>query len=66
MGPTYYQRLQKFVIDAVYSISQGPSDVLSRQPLDGKASGGGIRVGEINLVSVIIKLWLVCYSRQHS
>jgi DNA-directed RNA polymerase beta subunit len=26
MGPTYYQRLQKFVIDAVYSISQGPSD----------------------------------------
>lgn len=47
MGPTYYQRLQKFVIDAVYSISQGPSDVLSRQPLDGKASGGGIRVGEM-------------------
>jgi DNA-directed RNA polymerase II subunit RPB2 len=31
MGPTYYQRLQKFVIDAVYSISQGPSDVLSRR-----------------------------------
>ena len=26
MGPTYYQRLQKFVIDTVYSISQGPSD----------------------------------------
>jgi DNA-directed RNA polymerase beta subunit len=47
MGPTYYQRLQKFVIDAVYSISQGPSDVLSRQPLDGKASGGGIRIGEM-------------------
>lgn len=47
MGPTYYQRLQKFVIDAVYSISNGPSDVLSRQPLDGKASGGGIRLGEM-------------------
>jgi DNA-directed RNA polymerase beta subunit len=47
MGPTYYQRLQKFVIDAVYSISKGPSDVLSRQPLDGKASGGGIRIGEM-------------------
>jgi DNA-directed RNA polymerase beta subunit len=47
MGPTYYQRLQKFVVDAVYSISQGPSDVLSRQPLDGKASGGGIRIGEM-------------------
>jgi hypothetical protein len=34
MGPTYYQRLQKFVIDTVYSISQGPSDAISRQPLD--------------------------------
>jgi DNA-directed RNA polymerase beta subunit len=47
MGPTYYQRLQKFVVDAVYSISQGPSDVLTRQPLDGKALGGGIRIGEM-------------------
>lgn len=47
MGPTYYQRLQKFVIDTVYSISQGPSDVLSRQPIDGKSSGGGIRIGEM-------------------
>lgn len=47
MGPTYYQRLQKFVIDAVYSISSGPSDALTRQPLDGKASGGGIRIGEM-------------------
>jgi DNA-directed RNA polymerase beta subunit len=55
MGPTYYQRLQKFVIDTVYSISHGPSDVLSRQPLDGKASSGGIRIGEINSVSVVCK-----------
>ena len=47
MGPTYYQRLQKFVNDAVYSIIQGPSDVLTRQPLDGKSSFGGIRVGEM-------------------
>ena len=31
MGPTYYQRLQKFVIDTVYSVSQGPSDSLSRR-----------------------------------
>lgn len=25
-GPIYYQRLQKFVVDVVYSIAQGPSD----------------------------------------
>lgn len=49
MGPTYYQRLQKFVIDTVYSVSTGPSDVLTLQPLDGGKSGrGGLRVGEIN------------------
>ena len=47
MGPTYYQRLQKFVIDSVYSVTRGPSDSLSRQPLDGKSSGGGIRIGEM-------------------
>lgn len=47
MGPTYYQRLQKFVNDAVYSISQGPSDALTRQPLDSKSTGGGLRVGEM-------------------
>lgn len=47
MGPTYYQRLTKFAIDAVYSISQGPSDVLSRQPLDRQSSGGGLRIGEM-------------------
>jgi DNA-directed RNA polymerase II subunit RPB2 len=47
MGPTYYQRLQKFVIDTVYSVSQGPSDSLSRQPLDGKALSGGLKIGEM-------------------
>ena len=47
MGPTYYQRLQKFVIDTVYSISQGPTDSMTRQPLVGKSSDGGIRIGEM-------------------
>ena len=47
MGPTYYQRLQKFVIDSVYSISQGPTDSLTHQQLDGKTAQGGIRIGEM-------------------
>jgi DNA-directed RNA polymerase beta subunit len=46
-GPIYYQRLQKFVVDQVYSIAQGPSDAITYQPLDGKASSGGLRVGEM-------------------
>jgi DNA-directed RNA polymerase beta subunit len=36
MGPTYYQRLQKFVSDTVYAISKGRTDELTRQPLVGK------------------------------
>ena len=34
MGPSYYQRLQKFVEDTVYSISHGPTDAITSQPLD--------------------------------
>ncbi|MGL5935657.1 MAG: hypothetical protein ACRCZI_08530 [Cetobacterium sp.] len=34
IGPTYYQRLQKFTKDTQYSISSGGSDLLTLQPLD--------------------------------
>ena len=42
MGPTYYQRLQKFTSDTVYAISKGRTDELTRQPLSGKARHGKI------------------------
>lgn len=29
IGPTYYQRLQKFTIDTIYSVSSGPSDAIT-------------------------------------
>lgn len=45
--PCYYQRLQKFVVDEVYSISTGPTNVLTFQPLEGKARRGGLRIGEM-------------------
>ncbi len=45
--PTFYQRLQKFVADAVYAVSTGPTDAITRQPVSGKASGGGLRLGEM-------------------
>jgi DNA-directed RNA polymerase beta subunit len=28
IGPTYYQRLQKFTLDTQYSIAAGPSDAM--------------------------------------
>jgi len=33
-GPTYYQRLQKFVSDAEYSVRHALTDALTAQPLD--------------------------------
>lgn len=51
--PTYYQRLQKFVIDEVYSISTGPTCVITRQPLEGKSNKGGLRIGEMEKDVVI-------------
>jgi hypothetical protein len=59
MGPSFYQRLQKFTLDTQYAIARGPSDSITYQPVDGKSSQGGLRIGEIKSVSVIIKLWLV-------
>lgn len=47
LGPTTYQRLEKFVIDEHYSMRKGPTVALTRQPLEGKTKDGGLRVGEM-------------------
>jgi DNA-directed RNA polymerase II subunit RPB2 len=46
-GPTYYQRLQKFVADAEYSVRHALTDAVTQQPLDGQGSSGGLRIGEM-------------------
>jgi len=48
MGPTYHQRLQKFVKDDEYAVGgYGPTDALTGQPLEGKNALGGLRLGEM-------------------
>lgn len=47
IAPIYYQCLQKFTVDTVYAHRETPTDALTRQPLDGKSSGGGSRMGEM-------------------
>jgi DNA-directed RNA polymerase beta subunit len=47
IGPTYYQLLQKFVEKQMYVSSVGKIDILTRQPLDGKANQGGIKISEL-------------------
>lgn len=53
IGPVYYQRLQKFVVDELYSISVGPTSVLTRQPVEGRAHGGALRIGEMEQAVII-------------
>lgn len=49
MGPCYYQRLQKFVMEQIYAISKGPVNALTRQPVGGKANHGGLKLGEMEM-----------------
>lgn len=46
IGPVYYQRLQKFTVDTVYSHKTCPTDAITHQPLDGKSARGGLRLGK--------------------
>lgn len=47
IGPTFYQRLKHMVDDKVHARAKGKIVSLTRQPVDGRANGGGLRWGEM-------------------